>query len=704
MSAKTAGEEMLPLVVRPAPGENVVGLISRLADAMCTTFSSTLRFLGIRHDFMLRDETWAVLAKSLGLDEKALDGMRREQVVLGRQSSGIRLLGHVMRYFLVVRTTLRVCPNCIAESRPVLEQWDIMHAPVCLRHGNLLVDTCTCGQKLSRRFRGVRTAFSCRCGVRFAHLQAPPASAEMTTFSQMVDDKIKARPNSDLDPALAGLPLSDLICVTHVVGSTVLTPGKEDEWASPKGPVYNSVRVEEDSNDVASIVRLVEAAVPLLLDWDEGYANLLSQVADRNTGLAAASPDALFATRIGRQLRRPPRGVDHIPIPCMTIAVERFCEERHGLRARKISVRRNSPVARKIEPFVSRRRIAKELELHERGPMLARVYEEVVRGLDEQGIAPSLTAKTLAARVKKEVLRRLSITQDTMSTYEAVRYLSHPRGTHAPDDWIHPDLLVPVRAAELGVDAVLTKRRRGLSFLASDVEALRDRICARTQLVTSSNDLDGFEPFAKCRVFHGGGWPRMGFLLAFLNGHIPARSLVERPRMSDIWFHRQSVRNLALEHRVRAMIEKDLFAGAYRCRSWLTELWGRTPDHLSDRHLRHLRRTSAIRYNDVRNTTQGRDRPFYHYSVADLLERALIIQGPTVSPLVDALLEGHRDARESTARIVVDDEQKAANRNLSDLAEQALGRFSALRAKIPSRDQARRLAAVAAVTASQPQL
>lgn len=667
MTTNTNGGKMLPRVVRPIAGENVVGLISRLADAMCAPFSSVLNFLEIRSDFMLREDTWLRLSEALGLDEEAFSPMRRETIRLGRQSGGVRLLNNTFHHYLIVRGSLRVCPTCIREGHPILEQWDLAHAPVCVRHKCLLVDTCACGKSLSRRYRGTKTAFSCTCGIRFMDLHAAKASAAMLQIGSIVRSALSGRPCSSLDPQLANLPLADLLCVAHVAGVASITPVDKDEAITPTGAIYLSIRPEESVRSVASMVPVVEAALPILLDWEGRYKDLLANVAGRNANSGCVSANALFSTRIGRTLRRPPRGIDWIPIPCMTLALDEFCEQMHSIKRRHLSVRRDSPVARKIEPILSRRQIAIELNAYDADPQLRRIYEDVVREFDRIGLA-GMERNPLAARVKNEVLRRWLNTEQTISTDNAMRYLNNPNSTSTSNDWIHPSLLVPVDASELGVDRTLNKRRRGISFRKVDVEALRDRIASKTRIVMSEEEMRGFNRSAQCRKFHGGGWPRKDFLLAFLEGRIPACSFIERPRICDIWFHLETIRDLSLEHRVQAFIEKDVFAVAHRCRSLIAELWGRPPEHLSDYHLRELRRTEAVRNTDVRNRTEDRDRPRYHYSVMDLVQRARLLQGDTVTPLVDRIVDTHASSLPDGKQISVDDEQMATNEYLSNLA------------------------------------
>ncbi len=662
---------MLPLVVRPSEGESVVSLIGRQADALCAPFSAMLGYIGIRANFMLSDENWTRLARALGVEDTAFSGMRRRPVHLGRASGGVEILGQTMGHYFINRSSLRVCPACLAEGRPMLERWDIAHAPVCLRHGSQLVDACRCGRSLSRRYRGSKISNSCVCGVPFSALDVSPARPGLITMGQVVDKALAGREYDGLAPELRGLPLSDLLSVAHTVGMAIVTPAAEDQDVTPRGAVYGRVRVGTGLADVASMADLVEAAMPRLSTWSSSYPDILAEVACRNTAAGTDDADCVFATAIGRTLRRPPRGIDGIPLTCMTVAVERFCEERFGIKPRKTSHRRDSPVGRKIAPYLTRRRISTMLNVSAQSPLITRLFDEVVRSLDEQGAAASKSAIDLARQVERSVLRRWGNTHETLSLDEATRRLANPRSTHSPEDWIHPDILVPVDVAEHGVDGVLARRRRGISFLSSDVEAIRDRIAAHAPIVVSKDELNGFVPFAQCRKFHGGGWPRTEFLLAFLAGRIPAHSLVERPCISDVWFERDVVRDLSLEHRVKAVLTKEPFAVANRCRSLVNEIWGRPAEHLSDYHLRHLRRTDAIRFIDVRNTTEGRNRPLYHYSIVDLLERARLLQGPSLTPLIDALLEAHCAARPLAMRITVDEGQTAANIYLADLAAHA---------------------------------
>lgn len=676
-------ESMLPLVVRPLAEESLIGLIGRQADALCASHAAMLRHLGIRHGLMLSDETWARLADALGLEEASLKDMRRTNVALGRASGGIGMLGLTLRYHLVAHSYMRVCPACIAEERSMLERWDIAHAPVCLRHGTRLVDACRCGRPLSRRYRGPRFSCSCTCGELYATLEAPPARPGLLTMGRIVDEAIRGSSHDGLDPELRGLPLSDILCIAHIVGVAATTPAFDDRHVEPRGAVYGSVRVGADLMDVASMADLVEAATPYLLSWSDTYPGLLAAVARRNGAAGTADADSVFATAIGRTLRRPPRGIDGIPLACMTRAVERFCLEEHGIRPRRTSHRRDSPVGRKIAPHLSRRNLATALNVHGQAPLLVRTFDGVVRSFDDEGLAQTTDAKALADLVEQEVLRRWRNTQETVSLDRATRELAHGTSTHNPSGWMVSDLLTPIDAEALGVDKILVTRRRGRSFLKADVDGLHERIASRVELVGADANMDGYETLAQCRKYHGGGWPRIDFIRALLDGRIPARARVERPKISEVWLLRDAVRDLALEHRVKASLEKDVFAIAHRCRTFVTAVWGKLPDHFTDYHLRHLRRTGAVRFKDVRNTTEGRDRPLYHFSLADLLERALLLQGASLSPSADKIIEAYRQAKAPSKRVVVDEQQIEANAYLANLAAHLHRQLSAPAERAP---------------------
>ncbi|ONF96265.1 hypothetical protein [Sphingomonas jeddahensis] len=483
---------------------------------------------------------------------------------------------------------------------------------------------------------------------------------------------------------LRRLPLSDILSIAHVVGVADTTPASEDRHVEPRGAVYGSVRVAADHADVASMADLIEAAAPYLMSWSDAYPRLLSNVACRNEAAGTNDADSVFATAIGRTLRRPPRGIDGIPLACMTEAVELFCQERHGVKPRKASHRRDSPVGRKIAPHLTRRKLAAAIGVAPQAPLLARIFDGVIRLFDDKDYANRHEAERLADLVEQEVLRRWNNTHETISLDRAARSLNHPTSTHRPTDWMIEELLVPVDVEELGIDDVLVARRGGRNFLKSDVDALIDRIASRVELVDSDTEMFGFEIFARCRKFHGGGWPRLDFIRAFLDGRIRARSTIERPKLAEMWFHLDDVRNLALEHRVKAVLEKDVFAIAHRCRTFVTAIWDRNPDHFTDYHLRHLRRTEAVRFVDVRNTTEGRDRPLYHFSLVDLLERAALLQGPSLSPLVDKVLRDHRNAKKPCDRVVVGPTEQEANTYISAIAAQMKNTLAGDGMRLPS--------------------
>lgn len=516
----------------------------------------------------------------------------------------------------------------------------------------------------------MRTAFSCPCGVRFGDLKCEPASKELLAFGKFIKDRLEGLTPEFLDKTFVDLPASDLISVAHVIGLAKHTPREQDKDIPIRASSYANLKLGDELSTVKDIIPVIEGAMPFLLDFDREYPKLLADVAGRNNEHGCDSMDTIFATTMGRALRRPPRGIDKIPIESLTEAVEQFCLEKYGIKRRKPSVRRNSLTARKIEPHTNCSKIATGLSVPAHSAEIRRIYEDVVRDFDMSSRILKESAEDLAKTVTEEVSRRWENTNSTLSLDGAMKRICHPLSTPSPDDWIHEKLLQPVDAHQLGIDQTLDKRRNGKSFLAADVEVLRNKMHSHVEQVASKSEMAGFELFRKCRKHHGGGWPRTQFILSFLEGEIPARSLKNEPLLTDIWFHLETVRDLSLEHRVKNMIEKDIFMVANRCRNFMTDLWDEYPTHLSDYHLRNLRRINGVRFTDVRNTTEGRDRPLYHYSMIDLIERGLIIQGNTIAPRVDILMSNLCAICPDRKQVTVDNEQAAANEYLTAVAAQ----------------------------------
>ena len=115
--------------------------------------------------------------------------------------------------------------------------------------------------------------------------------------------------------------------------------------------------------------------------------------------------------------------------------------------------------------------------------------------------------------------------------------------------------------------------------------------------------------------------------------------------MSDLFLHEFGAREASRHYRLQVIFEKDPFMITSRIYWVLREFWPNGVEVLNWRGNRRLRHLRAVRFKMERNTTENRDRPIYHYSLVDYLERQLLKAGPSVSPTVDEMIMTHRAAR-----------------------------------------------------------
>jgi hypothetical protein len=524
------------------------------------------------------------------------------------------------------------------------DAWDILHAPVCIDHEVELIERCSCGDTLHPLWRGKAGAFSCPCGTLFANLptrSASPAAVDAVRWLiPRVEPKtltVEENPAPVVFPAIfRDLIVSDVISLIDFVGhvATLRADDHRPVRIAAKGYLHGDTRFR---SDISSCIACVEAAMPILSNWPDAYYDLLRNIAARNPSTNATRPCDIFATQAGRMVFRPYRGYDGLPLSCLTDALTDFCQLEYGIRPRKKIPARESATARLVGRNGSRVKAAAFVGARKTDLVFQRVYAAALGALDARsGKEPAEAVASLFA----EVERRWIEAHSTMTSSELSLQLDHPRIGRDISPWLHPNLLTPAQADDIHV------RRRKPSFYTQDVLAMRRRLAALAILTAPEHMPSEYVSYTTvARSLYCGGYNKTQLILDILAGKISVATTSEAPRMSDLFLHKFEAREASREHRLLVIFKKDPFMITSRCYWVLREFW---PDNVEVFNIlgsRRLRKEGAIRFKTERNTTEGRDRPIYHYSLVDQLERQLLKAGPSISPAVDRMVMANRTDR-----------------------------------------------------------
>ncbi len=628
----------LPLVVRPLIGESGLSLTSRLADVNGIMLVTLLRDIaGVRRHDTWGDVEWEKIARRSLLPVEAVEPMRARPAGVATAPAAVRFLERAVNPQYLVRDRLRICPACIGERRMLKESWRLVHHVACSDHGTQLIDTCECGRTIDTVTRHL-DPFTCPCGKPFEENVAPPASADAVKAAQWMIQAFGVGPMGT-KPGLwlvkggrLGLPFSvmqphDIMGVIDIVGQAATISAEDDEPVTPqkrwsKGNLNGR-------RDLASSTAQVEAAMAVLHLWPSAYRSLLAKVAGRNAAAGSARPRDLFATRIGQLMLTPYRGLDGQPLKPLQEEVDAFLVAK-GYRLRRKVPTRSSATARSVQKVMPCSLIARTLGLRPNNTILNRVYRETVIAFDDRDDLPDDPEK-LGKAVLAEVKRRLAAADDYMSPSATSEYLCHPDIATFSPMWVHADLLTPVQP-DRSVSALI----RGDAFLRVDVERMRMRIADAATPVARDAIPDGYEPYGiASKAGVDAAYTGTHLLLDLLSGAVPSVSTVDAPRLTDLFVHTATARRRALERRMARVVERDQFASTFTVQQMLDTLWPHRAERLTIDLNRRLRSDGAVRYETRTNTTEGRTRALYWYSMLDHMGRALADSGPSISAEVD---------------------------------------------------------------------
>lgn len=637
-----------PVVARPIIGESALSFASRLADLNGFLLLTVLRDIGDLRAFdNWQDRHWDRLARRSLTPLQAIEPFRRRPAEITTAPTAVRFLGKAVHPNYLVTSRLRICPTCVGERRMLKDIWRLVHCVACADHRTRLIDSCACGRPFEVRTRGI-DPFQCACGRDFADNPVQAATEGAILGAEWLIQAFGA--NATATPlrlwlvkgGRLSLPFSamepyDVMLVIDMIGQAATVPASEDAAVTPGRRWAKGTTPERD---LATRSAQVEAAMRVLHRWPEAYQDLLARVAGRNQSAGASRPNDLFATRIGQFMLTPYRGIDGQPLKALQEEVDAFLVTR-GLKIRQKVPMRTSTTARDIQKIMPCSKVARALGLRPSNSILKRVYRETVEAFDtsrDGGEDPA----TLGRKVLLEVKRRLATADDFMSPSATSEYLCHPNIATYSAMWVHPDLLTPVEP-----DRSVVPLMKGDAFLRTDVERMRKRIEDAASLMPTDGIPAGYDPYNHAsKVGVDATYTGTDLLLDMLSGAVPIIRTGETPRLTDLFVHTPTARRRSIEKRVSKIIGKDQFAGTSWVEHILSMLWPNRPERLTIEINRQLRADGSVRFETKLNTTEGRTRPLYWYSLVDHMMRALREHGPSVSADVDRQLNEVRQSND----------------------------------------------------------
>jgi hypothetical protein len=331
----------------PVVGESAYGYVRRFA--ACLGYEKLDAF---RHAVQLREfgptselARWERLAGLAGFPIEQLLHMRWRDPDAETARGVVTFLGQRFRSSHLSLARMRFCPVCLhedgaPEQRILRDHWAMFMAPVCVKHGTLLVDTCDhCGDPFEyRRKTGI---WNCGCGKDMADVATHPASRAACGITMALQSRtglmratghINLSKDGILPKILEGASLNDLASIVDRIGVIAATPADQDEPVADDKLKYNAGTIDQERT-IAECARQIEYANPILRDWPAGFERLIADVAGRNPAPTTQHKvRGLFATKMGRLLLDPLRGVDGKPIGLLDRVLRDWLRREHGYR------------------------------------------------------------------------------------------------------------------------------------------------------------------------------------------------------------------------------------------------------------------------------------------------------------------------------------------------------------------------------------
>lgn len=623
--------DTLPVTLDPDAREGILGFVHRLAHANGVSTQKLLHAVERRRPSRWSDGHWKQfrwLANHEGRFDEAYRAFSRPTLHHRWDRTAVEVLGAPMRGGLLAQST-RVCPTCLGESGCMKEVWNVQHAVACATHGTLLVDRCDCGRQLG--FNNVQQAWTCLCGRRWADLPvtgAPAGVHHVSCWLASIFGEANVDPNVPTVP-IPGAGALDLIVIIETIARAVRTDPDDDTHFERRTTTNKRRRVDaRDQLTVAEVTSAITTAHPYLAPWPTAYLQILDQVACRNlevfdAGLSARhgrNSGHVFATEIGDMLRHPPVSIDGRPNPFLVRALNEYCLDRFGIPIRKARPSSRSDAIRRAGSKAGISEIARRLGLSINDVGLRRAYDSVALSLGDSELSADEIFDLVASTHRSQ--------QAVISCNEAAAVLDTP-GRNL-DAWVAADLLDPLPTP------AGTKAKRE-AFHVSDVEALSRRLAALAE-IAPGDDPAGYMPYpTMARIYHSAAYTKPQLLRDVFEGRIKLMRRSSHPPLPEYLVEERSIADCAWAARLHDIFARDPFVPVATIQRIVTDLWT-DPLPTDQSAMRALRREGQIRTVAFENSSDGRVRPGYRYSLVDALLRQCRSRPTGRWPIVDKAL------------------------------------------------------------------
>jgi len=607
----------LPIVLRPEPGENVHGFLSRLAEANGHRgMVAFTRALGLGAGFgpTSASNAWSRLAKATDLADNEVSAMRWISADRTRYGAKIVVAGVETALGFVYPRTTRLCLSCLRETGIRRDFWSFAAVAACPRHGTLLTTQCSCGRILPAGSYG-RT-HECACGTALERLEEIPAPAAVVRIARNLAARVGVlsgyKCENDFDAPFQTLCAHDFMATVYTLGLATTTLASEDtrvQRATGSYPMSASRNVPTIAMTVARLV----GATRIMDGWPDAYVALLKKVEGRNVEADRTNIAGAFATSIGRLLVCPVRGADGLPLRFLCQMLDEYWSNNTRIARRR---RRRNPTtrdvtARRLHASFKISDLARVLNLPHGTAFVGRILSRVLEQRSCDDLALSNDALVSLVRERAVALYHAAVV--SLSSEGASDILEGIRPSRALSGWEHPNLL----PADPTLFSLRLKGKR--AYAPEAVHATLSRLQAVTCRVNSTVDLVSLVSVG----FHHhtqSCYNKTDMLLDIMESRLSIYSSVDDPTLSDLLVSLDELRQARC---ARSPVNQtpDGFATPKQINIVLQGRFG-AKECLTRNEFRRLARSRQVKFKVVNGAIESLTlpRPVRFYNVNDVVD------------------------------------------------------------------------------------
>lgn len=611
----------LPISIVPRTGEGARGYLRRLADANSyLRFGQFCRSIGIssRMGPLSPDRLWDRLAVATGLPAGELDRLRWQlDPVLGRNGLTLAMGTKFSRSFLH-STTLRFCPECVAEDLCLKELWSLSYFVACPRHRKLLVEICRCGSEVMPALGG---PWQCGCSRDYREFTSNSAPAGVIAACSAIADLLSAEQAGDRGPPPISAPhlgdytfttANDFVSVLHLLGRAAATPAEHDRPYSPGWLVYRKGDI--GSTPLSVELDRVSGAVEIMSDWPQAYWKLLDRIRGRNAdGTGKDEVRRAFATEIGYSLLYPIRGSNGLPLAPIHNESQRYCVEQMGVKRTARNLSTHHPLALRLYSNMNLKSVAKLCGAHPARPLTRRCFVHALDSVTQAELhMDNIDLAALVGQRTKDIFDRCN---NALFPSEARLVLEGSYLNERLAGWEADDLL----PHSIELSTIVGMR----VYDTKAVHIMLDRLDAVAIGRGEAGALSPLPTASKRAGILRTGYTKTDMLRDILSGALPVYATRARPRLGDLLIDERAWKQMHIP-RLCAERQERLEYAAYSLVNIILEQKLGAEAKLPLREYVALRANNGVRvkvdlYDRADRPTL---RPHYRYHIQDMIEYA----------------------------------------------------------------------------------